>query len=774
MQPSVATALLRQPKSNGHARIRPLKVTKRSGDEVAYASDKIVQAVRRCFVNSCGMADDEETLGKARSVAAEVEHLLMVEHPPITVEKIQDKVEVILMAKGYFDAAKEYILYRENHRKLREEQEVDEVTKAIFAEGCKVFTGPNSTIQIFQAFDKFARFDWSAGRREVWPESVDRVIGYARDHMIASFGRPVLEPSMWDDMRQSLLRLEAAPAMRVVQMAGPALKRCQTGVYNCSFQFLREPRDLAEEMYLLCQGCGVGFSVEHQHAVDKWPRVKKQRANAKPETFVIPDTTEGWCEALRVGMETWLDGHDVVFDHSQIRPKGAVLKTKGGRASGPQPLLDCLTFARGRILARQGDRLTSLDLHDIACYTHRISGVGGVRRASGISLSDLDDVDLRQCKSGSGWRETNPQRDQANNSAVYDERPNAVEFIEEWLALAKSYSGERGIFNRGALRRQLPPRRKLGRYVLGCNPCGEIYLRHKQFCNLSIAVLRPDLSWEEVRRRVQMAAIWGTVQSTMTNFNYVGSDWKKNCEEERLLGVDLLGHMDYPALQPNAPDLAARLQELRDLAIQTNAEYAQTLGINASAAVTCGKPSGDSGVFFDCAPGFKPWHGQYFIRRARVQPDNPLAKVLRDQGVPCYDDAYKTGLWVLEFPCRAPEGALVLGGQSAIEQLEHWKVFKQNYTEHNPSVTIYVKDDEWLAVGHWVYANWDVVGGLSFLPYDGGVHTQLPFETISKEEYEQRMAAFPEIDWSRLVRYESEDMTTCHQQFACTSGACSL
>lgn len=772
MQPSVATALLRQPKSNGHARIRPLKVTKRSGDEVAYTGEKIVEAVRRCFVNSCGMIDDEETRSKARNVVQEVEHLLMVEHPPITVEKIQDKVEMILMAKGYFDAAKEYILYRESHRKLREEQEVDEATREVFTEGCKAFTGPNKDIQIFQAFDKFARFDWSLGRREVWPESVDRVINYARDHMIATFGRPMLAAQTWIDLRQSLLGLEVAPSMRVVQMAGPALKRCQTGVYNCSFQFLRSPQDMAEEMYLLCQGCGVGFSVEHQHAVDYWPRVKRQRA-VSPELFVVPDTTEGWCDAYKFGLEHWLDGRDVTFDFSEVRAKGTILKTKGGRASGPQPLKDCLAFARNRILARQGDRLTSLDLHDMACFVHRISGVGGVRRASGISLSDRDDGTMRHCKSGQFWNE-NPQRNQANNSAVYEERPTAIEFMEEWLALGRSGTGERGIFNRGALRRQFPSRRKVGRHVFGSNPCGEINLRHKEFCNLSIAVLRNTLAWEEVRRRVVLATTWGTIQSTMTNFSYVSEEWKKNCEEERLLGVDLLGHMDYPALRPGAEGLDARLRELRDLVVQTNRDLAQQLGINPSAATTCGKPSGDSGVFFDCAPGFKAWHGEYFVRRARVQADNPLAQLLKAQGVPVHVDYDKSDLWVLEFPCQAPEGALVLGGQSAIEQLEHWKTFKLNYTEHNPSVTIYVKDDEWIKVGHWVYENWDIVGGLAFLPFDGGHYPLAPFETISKDEYEQRMAAFPDIDWSRLIRYENEDMTTCHQQFACTGDKCSI
>ncbi len=774
MQLSVAPVSLRRPSSNGngHSRIKPAKVTKRSGEEVAYDQGKIVQAIRHCFINSCNMPDDGETLSKASAIAVEVEHLLIVTPPPITVEMIQDKVEIILMAKGLYDAAKEYIIYRENHRQLREEQQVDPATKKLFDEGCAAFQGPNRAIQVFQALDKFARFNWAEGRREVWAESVDRVLAYTRNHMISTFGRSVFDTSTWQDLHWSLLHLEAAPAMRLVQMAGPALDRCQTGVYNCSFQFLRSPQDMAEEMYLLCQGCGVGFSVEHQHAVDHWPRVKKQR-NALPDHFEIPDTTEGWCDAYRFGLEHWMDGHDVDFDFSKIRPKGSILRTKGGRSSGPQPLKDCLAFARNRILSRQGERLTSLDLHDMACFVHRVSSVGGVRRASGISLSDRDDTHMRHCKSGQFWND-NPQRNQANNSAVYEERPSAIDFMEEWLALGKSGTGERGIFNRGALRKQFPPRRKVGRHVFGSNPCGEINLRHKQFCNLSIAVLRSSLSWEEVRKRVTTATIWGTVQSTMTNFSYVGSEWKKNCEDERLLGVDLLGHMDYPALRPGAEGLAGRLQELRDLVVKVNHDCAQRLGIGPSAAATCGKPSGDSGVFFDCAPGFKAWHGEYFIRRARVQADNPLAKLLKDQGVPVHTDYDKTDLWVLEFPCKAPEGALILGGQSAIEQLEHWKTFKLNYTEHNPSVTIYVREDEWIKVGHWVYENWDIVGGLAFLPFEGGHYTLAPFETIDKAEYDRRMQDFPNIDWSRLVNYENSDMTTCRQQFACSGDKCTL
>lgn len=771
MQATVVELLSTKSNGNGRQRMSLVTVTKRNGTEVRYDKDKIVRAVTRCFTNSCKMPDSVETKEKATRIADQVDRLLPFEPAPVSVERIQDLVEQQLMACDYYEAAKEYILYRESHRKLREEQ-VDPAIIEAFKVGTSYFTGPNRHIQLFQAFDKFARFNWDAGRREVWTETVDRVINYTRGHLNRHYAGCVDEATL-DILKQGLLRQEATPSMRMIQMAGPALERCQTGVYNCAFQFLREPRDMAEEMYLLCQGCGGGFSVEHQYAVDYWPRVKRQRVGAKPDTFVIPDDTEGWCDSLRLGQERWLDGHDIVYDFRLIRKKNTLLRTKGGRASGPEPLQDCLNFSRERILSRQGSRLTSLDLHDMNCFVHRISGVGGVRRASGISLSDLDDVEMRHCKDGQFWNE-NEQRGQANNSAVYEERPSALAFMEEWLALGKSGSGERGIFNRGALKKQFPARRKLGRYIYGCNPCGEIIQRHKQFCNLSMSIVRAMLDWAELKRRVVLAAIWGTFQSTMTDFKYIGPEWKKNCEEERLLGVDLLGHLDHPMLRPGAPGLDEHLEELKALAVQTNVEWAKRLGINPSVAVTCGKPGGDSSVFFDAAPGFKAWHGQYFLRRARTQADSPVAKLLKDQGVPYRIDYDKSGMWVFEFPCQAPEGALILGQQTAIEQLEHWKMFKLHYTEHNPSVTIYVAPEEWLSVGNWVYENWDVVGGLSFSPLMGTSHPLAPYQTLSVEEYQQRISTFPEIDWAQLTKYESEDYTTASQQPACSGDRCTI
>jgi ribonucleoside-triphosphate reductase len=764
---------LRNPvNGNGNGRIHgTTKVVKRNGEEVAYSVEKIEAAIAKCFINSLKF-DEAEAGDIAERVAKQVDHLLPFEQPPVSVERIQDLVEQQLMALGYHAAAKEYILYRAEHAKLREERTVPQEVVEAFNSNRNYFNGPNADVQMFQAFNKFARFDWNKMRRETWEESTDRVIGYTAKHMNKDFAGKV-DPKVFQRLRDGLVNLKASPAMRLVQMAGPALDRCQTGVFNCSFQFLQSPQDMAEELYLLMQGCGVGFSVEAQHAVDKWPRVRKQRKKARRDKFVVEDSTEAWCDSYKAGIERWMDGHDIEYDYSPIRPEGAILRTKGGRASGPQPLMDLHKFARTRFLSRQGERLGSLDLHDVNCYAHRIVQMGGVRRASGISLSDLDDMDMQKCKNGSFWND-NPQRNQANNSAVYDERPDALDFMAEWMNLARSGSGERGIFNRGSLPKHFPERRKVGRHIFGVNPCGEIILRHKEFCNLSIAVIRPTDSWDEIMEKVVLATIWGTFQSTMTHFSYVSDEWKKNCDEERLLGVDLLGHLDHPLLKPGSVGLAARLQELLKLVQQTNEEWARILDIPVSVAVTCGKPSGDSSQFFDCAAGFKPHHGEYYIRRFRVNATDPVGKMLQAQGVPCHHDYDNSGLMVLEFPVKAPEGALILGQQTAIEQLEHWKTYKQHYTEHNPSVSIYVRESEWLAAGNWVYENWDIVGGLSFFPFDDSVYPMAPYETIDKDHYEKRAATMPEIDWSQIVHYEDEDMTVASQTLACTGNQCSL
>lgn len=740
------------------------QVKKRNGSIVDFDRNRIYAAVQRCLAEL--EYDAKEAADICELISLQVENLILLRSDVIDVEMLQNLVETQLMASGLFLAAKAYILFRETKRLKREEAPVSEEVLAAFAENDKYFS---NEIQKFQALDKFARFDHEKGRRETWPETVDRVLGFFVNHCESR--KYAITKEEWDNLRDSLLRLEASPSMRCVQMAGPALERCHVGVYNCSFQFLQNTTDMAEELYILMQGTGVGFSVEAEFAVEKFPRVKRQRQMAEIPTYVVEDTTEGWCDAYKHGLNTWWNGEDVQFDYSKIRPAGTPLKTKGGKSSGPGPLKDLFEFAKSKILARQGKYLSSLDLHDINCFAHRIVRMGGVRRASGISLSDLNDREMRDCKQGEFWS-TNDQRNQANNSAVYNEKPDPITWMEEWLSLAKSGSGERGIFNRGGLKKQFPKRRKYAGHLFGTNPCGEIILRHKQFCNLSIAVIRPEDTYEEIERKVILATIWGTLQSTMTKFNYIGEDWVKNSEEERLLGVDLLGFLDHALFQDNLV-AASALSQLRNKVIEVNTEWSARLSINPSTATTCIKPSGDSSVFFATAAGFKGHHGVYYVRRVRANATNPVAQMLRDEGVPCFTDYDGSGL-VLEFPMKSPEGGVLLESQTAISQLEQWKTFKVHWTEHNPSVTIYVRPDEWLDVGKWVYDNWDIVGGLSFLPYDGGLYSLAPYEAITQKDYEARLSSFPKINWAKLVRYEKTDTTDLHQQFACVGDKCAI
>lgn len=742
-----------------------LTVKKRNGKVVNFDHARIYTALHRCLVGELKY-DEGEAARISKLVGGQVYNIICSSSKVVDVEEIQNLVETQLMANGLYLVAKQYILFREVKRQLRETEPLPDTVVAAFQKNDTYFS---NELQKFQALDKFARFVPELGRRETWPETVERVSNFFQSHCKRE--KYKITEEEWEKLRQGLLHLESAPSMRCVQMAGPSLERCHVGVYNCSFQMLQNTTDMAEELYILMQGTGVGFSVEAEFSAEKFPRVKRQKKHSESATYVIEDSTEGWCNAYKAGLDAWWAGEDIHFDYSRIREAGAPLKIKGGRSSGPGPLKDLLEFTKARILARQGRYLSSLDLHDINCFAHRIVRMGGVRRASGISLSDLQDREMRDCKHGEFWS-TNDQRNQANNSAVYNEKPDPLVWMEEWLSIAKSGSGERGIFNRGGLKNQFPKRRKHQGHFFGTNPCGEIILRHKQFCNLSIAVIRSTDTYEDIARKVELATIWGTLQATMTRFNYLGEEWKKNSEEERLLGVDLLGFLDHPLFQDNET-AGITLDKLLCLVNTVNTTWAARLNINVSAATTCIKPSGDSSVFFNTAAGFKGHHGEWYVRRVRANVTNPVAQMLRDEGVPCLKDYDGSGL-VLEFPMKAPEGGVLLETQTALSQLEKWKTFKVHWTEHNPSVTIYVRPTEWLEVGKWVHDNWDIVGGLSFLPYDGGIYHLAPYEAISQEDYDRRVAAMPKINWAKLVRYERADMTDLHQQTACTGGACAV
>jgi ribonucleoside-triphosphate reductase (thioredoxin) len=583
-----------------------------------------------------------------------------------------------------------------------------------------------------------------------------------------------------------ILKQEVMPSMRLMQFAGDAARRCNTCAYNCSFISPTKLEDFAEIMYLSSRGCGVGFAVESQN-VQQLPQITKQTGE-KLETHVVADSSEGWCNALTHGIKTWYAGKDVDFDYSHVRPAGARLKTMGGKASGPDPLRNLLAFARERIMARQGRRLRNIDAHDIICKIGEAIVSGGVRRTAMISLSDLDDIEMRDAKKGQFYM-TDPHRSVANNSAVYESQPTAAELMDEWIALMKSGSGERGIFNRGSLAKALPKRRvdlfkKMGfigsdgvvHGMIGTNPCAEIILQSKQFCNLSEVIARANDTEASLIRKARLAAILGTYQSSLSTFNYISKEWKENCAKERLLGVSITGQWDSPVVRNGAV-----MRKMRDTAVKTNAVYAKRFGIEQSSAVTAVKPSGTVSQTFNCASGIHPRHAPYYIRRVRISATDSLFKLVRDQGIPYYPEVGQSmeeaNTYVLEFPVKSPDHskeARFKDDVSAMEQLEYWKLVKENFTEHNPSATISVGEDEWIDVVAWIRKNWDIIGGLSFLPRSNHVYRLAPYEEITEKEYEERMARFPKIDYGRLMAYERQDETEMKKELACAGGLCEI
>lgn len=992
------------------------RITKRDGREEVFDHAKIVNAVKRCMINSLGAADEvAETV--ARDISRKVETILVLKGEwPVGVEDIQRLVIQQLWANEHFAAAEQYQNHREEHRRARETRPISSTYAQAVAEDAQRFPTP---LQYYQFVGKFARWREEDQRRETWRESCDRVMSWFKRQP-----KIQLTEQEWTELDASLYGLETCCAMRVVQMAGPALDRCHVGAYNCSYHPIQDIFAFAELLYILMQGTGSGFSVEHEY-VGELPKVKRQRRRAKPDHFKIEDDTEAWCNALKFGMEHWFEGYDVTFDDSPIRKAGARLKTKGGRAcltgdtvvykdrkkstgantltiaelhekrlqtprrlrhikircldeatgtfqrnrivdvidngvaavyevmttagyrikatgnhrfmnadrvyqhldlfhtgdliavngaevksgrcetcdapvsrraqhcrpcanqaqikpdanpttarartecqqhnvgvcavcgrddlptqvhhkdrnplhndgdnclcvcepchrtlhtaedtfgnpyahrylsfdrivsikyvgqervydlcmeapnhnfvangfvshnSGPEPLRELLRFARTTVLNRQGGVLTDLDCHDICCVEGKIVQVGGVRRASCISISELMSQLMREAKSGN-WYDKAKWRTMANNSAAYSGRPDDVTFMREWLSLAESGSGERGIFNRKAVEMSIPKRRKRGP-AWGMNPCGEIILRPWQFCNLSICVARPYDTRESLKRKVRIAAYWGTMQKTCTEFRYLRPEWKKNCEEEALLGVDITGHADCPLLRYGAPGRAELLRELRQVVAEVDTTLSQRWSINRSAADTCVKPSGDSSVFFDCSSGVGAHHSTYRIRWVRESIHSPVTKLLIEEGVPHAVSPEDESLMVFGFPKKAPEGATLRNDLTAIQQLENWLEWKRNWAEHSVACTIHVEPHEWLAVGNWVLAHFDEITGLSFLPKDNGIYSYAPNEEITKEQYEAMVAKFPKINWAKLARFEEYDQTVGSRTYACLGERC--
>jgi ribonucleoside-triphosphate reductase (thioredoxin) len=739
-------------------------ITKRDGRVVPFDHKKIDNVLWKCLYLGMGM-DGEQAEPIIRRLTTRVVNLLDAQGKTSpTVEEVQQAVIHQLWADGRYEAAEHYTLYREERRKAREERPVDPAVAEMIAIDAAHFP---EQIQTFQLYSKFSRWSEKNKRRETWREVNDRVFDWFGT--LPAYARLREDEVGW--LREMMYELKASPAMRVVQMAGAPLERCHVGVYNCAFHPICDLFSFAELLYILMQGTGAGFSVEYDY-VGNLPRVRKQKKDKAPHKHQIPDTTEGWCDALLFGLQRWFSGEDVEFDYSLIRKKGSRLKTKGGQASGPEPLKEMLDFVRGVVIGAEGRHLTDLEVHDVCCMIGRIVQVGGVRRAACISLSDLNSVSMRECKHGAWWKAAK-QRSMANNSAVYDEYPSVEVFLAEMTALVKSKSGERGIFNREAAQKCRPARRK--KWKFGCNPCAEIILRPFQFCNLTISIVRGHETREELAEKVRAATYFGVLQSTATNFGYLRKKWKENCEEERLLGVDMMGHLDHPMLKPGAPGREELVQYLKGVVAETAQELSKRFGINYSAANTCLKPGGDSGVFFDtCSLG--GYWSRYMIRRVREQKQSPVAALMRDQGVPYEDDPVNQELQCFAFPLDNGEGCVTHDDETAIQQLENWLFWKKNWAEHSCSVTISVKPHEWPAVIEWCYRpeNFIHLTGVSFLPHDGGTYKAMPKEKITKEKYDEMMESFPKLDWSKLSRYEADDQTSGSQTFACQGDKCEM
>ena len=746
------------------------KIQKRNGEIVPFDEKRIVRAVFRALQQTQEGADVEAEK-VAHSVVKALEELSkqskekkFIPH----VELIQDVVERQLLALDYFATAKAYILYRQERAEVRTKVGfVPEKVKELVNESKKYF---RNSLAEFVYYRTYAKWIQEEGRRETWIETIDRYVDFMRDNLNGK-----LTKTEYDEIRQYILEQQALPSMRLMQFAGKAARKTNVCAYNCSFIAPRTIQDFAEIIYISMCGTGVGFSVESSN-IQALPQIERQTGKKLP-TYVVDDSKEGWADALAFGMKAWFDGNDVDFDYSLLRPAGARLKTMGGKSSGPEPLMSLLNFTRERILTRQGRRLTNLDAHDIICKIGECVVSGGVRRSALISLSDLDDEAIRDSKKGQFYLNEG-QRMLANNSAVCLQKPSVEEFLDEWNALVKSGSGERGIFNRGGLEKTLPERRleqfKDGIYPnWGTNPCGEIILQSKQFCNLSEVVARADDTEETLIKKMKIATILGTYQSTLTYFPYLSKEWKKNCEKERLLGVSITGQWDSKVVRD--PKV---LDKLRQVAIETNKKYAKKFGITPSTCITCVKPSGNASQTVDCSSGMHARYSQYYIRRVRISATDSLFKMLRDQGVPYFPEVGQTmedaTTFVIEFPVKAPKGAIVKDDLSAIDQLEHWKVVKKYYTEHNPSVTISVGEDEWIAVANWIYENWDLVGGLSFLPRSNHVYQLAPYEAINKDKYEEMTKHFEHIDFSKIVTYEKVDETEVKKELACAGGLCEI
>lgn len=627
--------------------------------------------------------------------------------------------------------------------------------------------------QEFIHLSRYSRWVPKEGRRETWRETVTRYFDFFQEHLKQSC-KYNLDKSLREELEDAVIHLKIMPSMRCLMTAGEALKRENIAGYNCSYVAVDRPQAFDEILYVLMNGTGVGFSVERQF-VSNLPTVADE-FHPSDTTIVVQDSKMGWAKAFKELVAMLYHGQIPKWDLSKVRPAGAPLKTFGGRASGPEPLRRLFEFTTEIFQNAHGRKLSSIECHDIVCKTAEIVVVGGVRRSALISLSNLSDDRMRVAKSGQWWND-NGQRALANNSACYTEKPDIGIFMDEWKALYDSKSGERGIFNRESAKKiaEKNERRDVG-HDFGTNPCSEIILRSREMCNLSEVVVRTNDTEDTLLEKVRLATILGTFQSTLTNFKYVSKDWKKNCIEERLLGVSLTGIMDNKWTAGKLNGLDVLLENLKKMSVDTNKEWSEKLKINQSAAITCVKPSGTVSQLVDSASGIHARHNPYYIRTVRGDKKDPLTKMMVEEGFPAEDDVMKPNdTTVFSFPIKCSPDAVFRQDLTAIEQLELWKTYQVHWCEHKPSVTISVKEEEWIEVGAWVYKNFDLMSGVSFLPYSEHTYKQAPYQDCNEKEYKHLLNKMPtSVDWNKLSEYEKSDMTVGSQELACSAGSCEI
>lgn len=679
-----------------------------------------------------------------------------------TVEDVQNVVELTLLGAGEYEAARAYISYRDERSRTRTESVTAEV-RARFEADKEYFP---TELQEFQFYDKYSRFNWDLMRRETWRETVDRNVDYLR-----WLSENKLPDADYDRIHEFILGHKTMPSMRSLAMAGEPAKRNALAIYNCSAFPVKDVQAFAEAMRISMAGCGVGFSVERQF-VEQFSRVQRQTGEVSQHW--VADSADGWADSVELLFNELFAGRDVEMNYDLVRAASTPLMVKGGRASGPAPLKFVHDYVRAKMLSRQGTTLRPIDAYDMMCAVGGAAVSGGVRRTAMICLFDWDDTEMRNCKNGANFDSV---RWNANNSAVWPDGLTQVEVVDQLLEMIKGERGEPGIFSRANANRTKPARRAEATFLT--NPCGEINLRPFGLCNLTIAVARPDDTPHSLLDKVEVATIIGTIQSLATNFPGMRDEWKQNCEDERLLGVDITGQRDCPLFDVDGETDANHLRvTLKEHVVKTNQHYAELLGINASAATTCDKPSGNSSVFLNTASGIHTRWAPYYLRRTRTSVTTPLFRVLRDAGVPMRPENGQTiddaNTWVVSWPVKAPEGAKTRKDVSVLDQCEFWLSNKLHWTEHNPSVTITYQPHEVLDMINWIWDHVDQIGGMAFLPADDAKYDQAPYEEITETEYKRLAGEFPAIDFSLLSVYEHSDMTTAAQELACLAGVCEV